>query len=259
MMDHSFNSSYDSQGAVTAIAAVDANNDTHTVAAAYSPAGILAYFSAPGLGCLSWTATLQRGSCSEFQMPSWRLAIPGFIATAAFGSPLASQLDVFRDFRDRVLLRLAPGRAFVDWYYDGFGPTGATWLGRHPAARDATRFILSASLTPLKLLLYRSGMVVLVFSLGAAALLSLSFLPWPRIHSRRRQARLVSFALAFAALGVYYFVMAPTSALAGVTGYQEGNTYYYTLDHIDRPFNLRDQSAKLRWFEHHYPIGDRID
>jgi len=32
---------YDSQGAVTAIAAVDANNDTHTVAAAYSPAGFL--------------------------------------------------------------------------------------------------------------------------------------------------------------------------------------------------------------------------
>ena len=41
MMDHSFNSSYDSQGAVMAIAAVDAHNDTHTVAAAYSPAGFL--------------------------------------------------------------------------------------------------------------------------------------------------------------------------------------------------------------------------
>jgi len=40
-MTHTSNIRPHDQGAVVAIAAVDVNNDTHTVAAAYSPAGFL--------------------------------------------------------------------------------------------------------------------------------------------------------------------------------------------------------------------------
>ena len=42
---------------------------------------------------------------------------PCFIATAAYGTPLAPEIHILRDFRDSYLLTNAPGTAFVDIYY----------------------------------------------------------------------------------------------------------------------------------------------
>ncbi|MGA2368671.1 MAG: CFI-box-CTERM domain-containing protein [Dehalococcoidia bacterium] len=45
-----------------------------------------------------------------------------FIATAAYGTPLAKQIDILRDFRDRVLVTNVIGTDFVNFYYSTSPP-----------------------------------------------------------------------------------------------------------------------------------------
>lgn len=40
-----------------------------------------------------------------------------FIATAAYGTPVASDIDVLREFRDKTLMNNAAGKVFVNNYY----------------------------------------------------------------------------------------------------------------------------------------------
>ncbi|MHB8845058.1 MAG: CFI-box-CTERM domain-containing protein [Nitrospirota bacterium] len=67
-----------------------------------------------------------------------------FIATAAYGSPLAPSVQALREFRDRFLVTNTPGRAFVRWYYTN-GPAAARYLNEHPAVKP----LAQAALTPL--------------------------------------------------------------------------------------------------------------
>jgi hypothetical protein len=75
-----------------------------------------------------------------------------YIATAAYGSPYAAEVDVFRGFRDRVLVKTLLGRAFIAFYYATSPPIAAFIAEREPL-KAATRTYL---LTPL-LRLLRGG------------------------------------------------------------------------------------------------------
>ena len=67
---------------------------------------------------------------------------PCFIATVAYGSPLAREVGALRHVRDRYLLSNALGRAAVNVYYH-YGADLARWVRPHPTIRGALRVVLA--------------------------------------------------------------------------------------------------------------------
>ena len=64
-----------------------------------------------------------------------------FIATAAYGSPLAEEIDVLRNWRDDYLLQNGLGRVFVDAYYN-FSPPVANHIRVSKVKAQITRKII---------------------------------------------------------------------------------------------------------------------
>lgn len=67
---------------------------------------------------------------------------PCFVATAAYGSPLASEIGALRRMRDRYLLSNGPGRALVELYYE-HGPVAAGAIRERPRLRALARSVLA--------------------------------------------------------------------------------------------------------------------
>jgi len=61
-----------------------------------------------------------------------------FVATAAYGTPLAAEVGVLRRFRDRLLMTHGPGRALVAAYYS-HGADWAAYLREHDGLRSVVR------------------------------------------------------------------------------------------------------------------------
>jgi polyhydroxybutyrate depolymerase len=64
-----------------------------------------------------------------------------FIATAAYGTPTAEQLDVLRAFRDEVLLKSTVGSQLVNLYYQ-MSPPVADFISEHGVVRTLVRELL---------------------------------------------------------------------------------------------------------------------
>jgi len=69
------------------------------------------------------------------------LASGCFIATAAYGTETAEQLNVLRAFRDQVLLQSPVGSQFVKWYYKTSPPI-ADFISEHNLLRAVVRELL---------------------------------------------------------------------------------------------------------------------
>lgn len=71
--------------------------------------------------------------------PRWKLGpLSCFIATAAYGSETAAELDKLRAYRDKVLLKSEPGQWLVDTYYQ-VSPPLAEFISQHEELRTIVR------------------------------------------------------------------------------------------------------------------------
>ncbi|MGH7407486.1 MAG: CFI-box-CTERM domain-containing protein, partial [Candidatus Methylomirabilales bacterium] len=103
------------------------------------------------------------------------------IATAAFGSPLATEVQVLRAFRDRALLTHAPGRVLVAAYYRASPPL-AELIRQHEPLRAATRGLLWPVVWWTQFALASPS---LALALGGGALLAGGLLPYHLLRVRR--------------------------------------------------------------------------
>jgi len=95
-----------------------------------------------------------------------------FVATAAFGSPMASDVVLLQQFRDNRLMTNTPGRAFVNFYYR-VSPPVAQFIAGHEGLRAATRLALAPVIFSVKYPL-------------AAVLIILCLIMAPVVYRRRR-------------------------------------------------------------------------
>jgi hypothetical protein len=101
-----------------------------------------------------------------------------FIATAAYGSVMAPEVETFRQFRGKFLLKSKAGRWFVRTYYK-LSPPLADFI----AHNDGLRFLARAILLPLLAFVKISlafGLAPTFFSLILAAFLIWIYLRWGR-------------------------------------------------------------------------------
>jgi hypothetical protein len=93
-----------------------------------------------------------------------------FIATAAYGSPLAPEVETFRKFRNIVLLKTDLGTGFVRFYYE-HSPRYARMIAKSETLRSLSRAVLWPLSTFAHLSLdYGVGIATAVFAFGLAAL-----------------------------------------------------------------------------------------
>jgi hypothetical protein len=93
-----------------------------------------------------------------------------FIATAAYGTPMAQQIQILREFRDEYLLTNPLGQALVDLYY-GVSPPVAEFITEHPSLRPLVRAgllpavamsAIAVNTTPVEKIVVVVGLLVLV-------------------------------------------------------------------------------------------------
>lgn len=63
---------------------------------------------------------------------------PCFIATAAYGTPMADEIQILREFRDEYLLTNSLGQGLVDIYYS-ISPPIANFITDHPSLKPIMR------------------------------------------------------------------------------------------------------------------------
>jgi hypothetical protein len=96
---------------------------------------------------------LEKGQC----VPDTKGGGGCLIATAAFGSELAPQVQMLRELRDNTILSTTSGTAFMtgfNQFYYSFSPTIADWERENPIFQEVVRISITPLLTSLSILNY---------------------------------------------------------------------------------------------------------
>jgi len=67
-----------------------------------------------------------------------RSGVGCFIATAAYGTPMAKEIEILREFRDKYLLTNPVGKGLVEFYYR-VSPPIAEFITQHPSLKPIVR------------------------------------------------------------------------------------------------------------------------
>lgn len=93
-----------------------------------------------------------------------------FIATAAFGTPLAGEIDVLRGFRDDHLLGSYVGMAAVDSYYR-VSPPIADFISRNELSKTMVRVMIVTLIASIEMFSGGSGLLGLALVIAGSILL----------------------------------------------------------------------------------------
>jgi len=121
----------------------------------------------------------------EAPQPSKEVRSPCIIATVAFGSELAPEVQFLRDFRDHIAMRTLAGRAFMDvfhsWYYL-WSPHVAEWLRGNELGKMVVRDLLKPLLWSLhvateaySVLSFNPELAIIATGLIASMLIGLAY------------------------------------------------------------------------------------
>jgi len=104
-----------------------------------------------------------------------------FIATAAYGTPIAEEIQILREFRDEYLLTNPVGQALVDLYYT-VSPPMAEFITGHPSLKPIVRagLVPALAMSTIAVNTTPAGKMVIV---GLVVLVSVALAVWAK---RRR-------------------------------------------------------------------------
>lgn len=94
------------------------------------------YIKVSAANLKSWTLSIEEGPMTE--KPEKEAEGGCFIATAVYGTAFAPEINILRDFRDKVLLPNVFGEKFVGFYYEN-SPPAAEFISHYPILKTFVR------------------------------------------------------------------------------------------------------------------------
>jgi len=126
------------------------------------------------------------GGCfSPQELPpiSFKVISGCFIATAGYGTPMAPQIQVLRDFRDQYLLTTPVGEALVELYYK-VSPPIAEFITEHPRLKPIVRAVLVPAVA-MSTVVVKTTLAEKIAIIGLVVLVSVALAVW----TKRRRGR----------------------------------------------------------------------